>query len=76
MNQRSTQQNKALHKFFALLAEALNSSGLDMKKTLKHDIDIPWSEDRIKEFMWRPIQIAMLEKESTTDLTTGEVSEV
>jgi len=44
MEQRTTKQNSALHKFFELVAETLNSAGLDMRKALRADIDIPWSK--------------------------------
>ena len=76
MTARTAQQNKALHKYFALLADALNAAGLDMRATLKPEIDIPWTEYAVKDHLWRPIQDAMLGKESTTKLETPEVSEV
>lgn len=71
--QRTDQQNKALHLFFTQLAEELNSAGLDMRKTLKPEVDIPWSGKTIKEYLWRPIMKAQLGKESTTELTTKEI---
>ena len=74
--QRTPKQNKALHKYFTLLADALNSAGLDMRKTLRNDIEIPWDEYNVKEFLWRPIQEAMTGKHSTTELTTAEPSEI
>lgn len=74
--QRTKQQNKALHVLFRLLAEILNENGLDMRKTLKPDIDIPWSGESVKEFLWRPIQEAQLQKRSTTELNTKEIDEV
>ena len=74
--QRTLQQNKALHKYCEMLADALNDSGLDMRKTLKPGIDIPWDKDRIKEFLWKPIQEAMTGKASTTELNTVEPSEI
>jgi len=70
---RTHQQNKALHLFFTMLAETLNNAGLDMRKTLKPEIEIPWSSATIKEYLWRPIQVSQLHKESTTDLTTKEI---
>jgi len=70
---RTTTQNKALHLFFTLLAEELNDAGLDMRKTLKPQVDIPWSPQSIKEYLWRPIQISALKKQSTTDLNSNEV---
>jgi hypothetical protein len=73
---RSIQQNRALHVLFGLMAEALNGAGWDMKKTLKPEIDIPWSAETIKEFIWKPIQEAQLGKRSTTELTTKQVNEI
>lgn len=74
--QRTPPQNRSLHKFCDLLAQALNEAGLDMKAVLKPTIDIPWSKQAVKEHLWRPIQTAMLSKESTARLDTKECSEV
>ena len=74
--QRTAQQNKALHVLFQLLANTLNDNGLDMRKTLKPQVDIPWSGGSVKEYLWRPIQKLQLNKQSTTELTTVEIDEV
>lgn len=73
---RTAQQNRALHVLFALLASTLNENGLDMRKTLKPEIEIPWSGNSVKEYLWRPIQVAQLNKNSTTELTTIEIDQV
>lgn len=73
---RTVQQNKALHVLFKLLADTLNENGLDMRKALKPSIDIPWSAQGVKEYLWRPVQRAQTTKASTTDLTTIEIDEV
>ena len=73
MAQRTIQQNKALHVLFQLLADELNNAGLDMRKTLKPEVEIPWTPRNVKEFLWRPIQKAQLNKASTTELTTSEI---
>lgn len=73
---RTVQQNKALHLLFTHLATTLNEAGLDMRRTLKHDIDIPWTPNSVKEFLWRPVQNAQLNKDSTTELTTTEIDQV
>jgi hypothetical protein len=70
---RTETQNKALHLYFTQLAETLNEAGLDMRKTLKPEIEIPWSGKSIKEYLWRPIMKAQLQKDSTKDLTTKEI---
>jgi len=66
--ERTENQNKSLHIYFRLLAEALNDAGFDIKKTLKQDFDIPWTEISVKEMLWRPVQKSYLKKNSTTKL--------
>lgn len=70
---RTSQQNKALHLYFTLLATALNEAGFDLKKVLLPEVDIPFSPYNIKEYLWRPVQEAQLGKKSTTQLTTSEI---
>lgn len=74
--QRTLRQNKAMHLFFTLLADELNAAGFDMKKTLRHDVDIPWTGKTIKEWLWKPLQKAYLLKKSTTELTTKDIDAV
>lgn len=74
--QRTKQQNKALHVLFNLMAGTLNAAGLDMRKTLKPGVEIPWTGPSVKEYLWRPIQTAQLNKKSTTELTTVEIDQV
>ena len=67
---RTTQQNKALHVYFELVAEALNSAGYDIPTILKKTrIDIPWTKESAKELIWKTIQKSMYSKESTTQLS-------
>ena len=72
--QRTILQNKALHKWFRMLAQALNDAGLDMRTVLKDDWFIPWTEDSIKQNMAKPVMDAMYSKDSTAELTTKECS--
>ncbi len=67
---RTNQQNKALHLYFTLACQELTGAGLDIKKVVA---DIPWTPYNFKEYIWRPIQIAMTGKQSTTQLTTKEI---
>jgi len=73
-SQRTIKQNRALHKYFELVAGTLNEAGLDMRKTLKPEIDIPWSKESVKEYLWRPIQKAQLQKRSTTELDRKDIN--
>lgn len=70
--QRSNKQNAALHKYLTMLSDALNDAGLDMRKVLKPGVEVPWNLERAKEQLWRPIQIAMTDKVSTTEPEKGD----
>ena len=73
---RTLTQNKSIHKYCAMLSEAFNEAGLDMEKVLAKGTSIPWSESKVKEDIWRTVQIAAIDKVSTTDLDTAEVGKV
>ena len=70
----SRTQQKALHLMFELLADALNDAGFDIKTVIK--ADVPWTKENVKNLLWRPLQVAQLQKESTTSLTSVEVDQV
>lgn len=65
---RSDQQNKALHKWFELVADELNASGQSKQKVLGKTIELNWDARSVKEDLWRPVQKALLKKHSTTEL--------
>lgn len=71
---RTIQQNKALHKYFALLAEALNNGGYTVATTIK--TSVVWTPLSVKELIWRPLQEAVLKKKSTTELEKAEIDKV
>lgn len=70
--QRTLPQNNALHLFLTQLSVVLNDAGLDMRRVLSQDIDIPWTTASAKEHLWRPVQLALTSKRSTTELVTVE----
>lgn len=70
--QRTNLQNASLHKYLQMLSDALNDAGYDMKRTLKAEVDIPWTMDNAKNNLWRPIQKALTKKTSSTKPTTKE----
>jgi len=76
IEKRTSLQNRALHKYFELLAEALNDAGYDMRETIRQDVDIPWTAETVKEYLWRKIQIAYLKKQSTTRLKKKEIDKI
>lgn len=74
--QRTERQNRALHKMFGMLADTLNTNGLEMKVVLKHEYEIWWNKETIKQHLFKPVMKAMYNKSSTTQLNTNEVSKV
>ena len=70
---RTLSQNSALHLMFTQLADTLTENGLDMKKTLKPSIEIKWTPELVKEYLFRPLMRIQTGKESTTELTTKEI---
>ena len=73
---RSDLMNRALHLYYTHLANMLNSAGKDMRHTIHHSVDIPWTPTSVKEYIWRPVQIAMYGKESTTEATDNEMCKI
>lgn len=73
---RTLTQNKAMHKYYELLASALNDAGFSVQMVLTKPLEISWSPNLIKELIWRRVQEALLNKDSTADLTSSEVSEI
>ena len=71
----TTLQNSSIHKFFAIITDALNEMGQEFCYTgLKGlNLSVRYTPYIVKEFFWRPIQIAMYEIESTTKLTTIQI---
>jgi hypothetical protein len=75
---RSNTQNSALHLYFDFISKELNNLGLEFQyQGLKGlDFSIMYTPNIVKEFVWRPIQIALFDKESTTKLTSKEINEI
>ena len=74
--QRTSTQNASMHLYFTLLSNTLNDAGLDFRQTLRQDIDVPWNEGLIKDYMWRPVQKAITGHTSTTKPKTTEYTEI
>ena len=69
---RTDQQNRALHLYFELLADALNEGGYTVQIVLKEKVEVDWDKDMVKDLLWRTAQKAILKKDSTTDLKKQE----
>lgn len=73
---RTNSQNSALHKGLGMLAEQLNTMGLDMRTLLKPEYNLPWTVESTKTHLWKPFMKAMTNKKSTTELkkANGEIT--
>lgn len=74
---RSSLQNSSLHVYCQLLADLLNDSGqwLVIEINQKRS-QVPWSMQSVKDYMWRPIQKAVTQKDSSARLSTKECMSV
>lgn len=75
---RSSLQNSSLHLFFVFVANELNNLGM----TFTYDglklkgLESRYTELIVKEFIWRPIQIAMFDIKSTKKINTKQINEI
>ncbi len=73
---RTSQQNKGIHAFCREVASQLEERGLDMRQVLKQTTEITPTMELVKNHMWKPVQNAMFDKNSTAKLTKKEVDRV
>lgn len=78
MEPRTSQQNKSGHKYFEEVANELEAQGIT-RQTIVEDLaetGIPITPDFIKHVVWFHYMVGMFGKQSTTELTTKEWTEV
>lgn len=77
---RTHKQNNAIHQYCGDLGDALTDAGYDLitfvKTCYKDGVSVPWTVEQAKENIWRPVQVVITGKHSTTKLDTKQVSEV
>ena len=74
---RTSLQNSSLHLYCKFLAEALNEAGHQFVIIINgKETECDWNMQRVKDFLWRPIQEALKKKGSTKKLNTKDVSEI
>ena len=76
--QRTRLQNRALHKYFEIIAEKLNDGGYTQKGLMakfKESFDLPITPELIKG-IFREVGKVLYKKDSTSKLTTKEIQEV
>lgn len=72
---RTGRQNDTLHAWFRDVALALNAAGIDYQHFFTR-FDFEFTENSVKDHIWRPVQKAKFGTESTTELERPQVSEV
>lgn len=72
---RSLKENKSLHKFFQHVSDELTNLGQTFTFTgLKGmEIEIQYTPSIVKECIWKHLEMALLEKSSTTELTNSDI---
>jgi len=77
-NSRSAKQNRSLHLYFTLISDQLNDMGLEFNyQGLKGmDLSVRHTPEIVKTFIWKPIQYAMFNIESTTKINTIQINEI
>lgn len=74
---RTIKQNASLWKYLEILSDELNSAGYEMVILIVgKEVHIPWTKDTLKEAVWNGIMKKAYKKNSSTDLTTSEMSEI
>lgn len=74
--QRTLTQNAALHKYCKMVADELNEQGQDFRIFIKAGYPVKFSQELVKEYVWRPVQKALTGNESTIDPKTHEYGEI
>lgn len=77
-NTRTTRQNSALHLLFTIISSQLNEMGVEFQYFgLKGQVlSVRHNPHLVKEHVWKPIQKALFDIESTTKINTEQINEV
>ena len=70
----TSQQNKAIHAYCDDISRALAASGHDMQQAVTLPIEPTGA--LVKEIIWRPVQTALFNKKSVTQLKMHDVDDV
>ena len=73
-NKRSNKVNASLHKLFTHMSNSLNELGHTFTyQGLNKLIELKYTPEIVKNFIWKPLQNALFEKSSTTQLTNADI---
>ena len=74
--QRTSLQNRSLHLYCEMVASELNERGITTVQFFDEGFEMPFTQDIVKDNIWRKVQVALLDKESTIDLERKECEKV
>ena len=74
--QRTNLQNACLHLYCQQIADELTDRGVTFEMFFKQGFEVPWTMEIVKENVWRPVQKARFNVESTTKPLTTEYQEI
>jgi hypothetical protein len=75
---RTLRQNKAMHQYFTMVSVHLNDLDIEFnyEGLVKDVITMPYTPELVKDFFWRPIQIALYGIKSTAKINTEQMNGV
>ena len=72
---RTWRQNNTLHLLFRRMAKDLNDAGYEIPHPFKPDLEIPYSEESVKELLYKPIITMYFKVDRSSDLDSEQLSE-
>ena len=72
---RTWRQNNTLHLLFRRMAKDLNDAGYEIPHPFKPDLEIPYSEESVKELLYKPIITMYFKVDRSSDLDAEQLSE-
>jgi len=73
------QQRKSLHVYCRLMAEDLNKTPFTFRYFLKvteSHLEVPWTKELFKKYVFKPVLESQTEKESTEDMDNIDPSDI
>ena len=74
--QRTSTQNKCVHLYCEQVSQELTGKGITFDMFFNPGFEVPWNMLTVKENIWRPLQIAICDKVSTTEPLTTDYNKI
>lgn len=75
---RTEKQNNSLHLFFKIISDQLNEMGLEFNYdgVTGKKLSTRYTPEVVKNYFWRPIQMALFDIESTKHINTKQIDDI